>query len=33
MSDTPHNIDYRTVRQALAITEALARELASNPWI
>jgi hypothetical protein len=33
MSDTPQNIDYRTVRQALAITEALARELASNPWI
>jgi Peptidase family M28 len=33
MSDTPQNIDYRTVRQALVVTEAVARELASNPWI
>ncbi len=33
MSDTPENVDYRTVRQALHITEAVARELASNPWI
>jgi hypothetical protein len=33
MSDTPANIDYRTVRQALIVTEAVARELASNPWI
>ncbi len=33
MSDTPENVDYRTVRQALALTEAVARELAANPWI
>jgi hypothetical protein len=33
MSDTPGNLDYRTIRQALVIAEALARELASNPWL
>jgi hypothetical protein len=33
MSDTPENLDYRTVRHALTVTEAVARELASNPWI
>jgi hypothetical protein len=33
LSDTPQNIDYRTVRQALVVTEAVARELAANPWI
>lgn len=33
MSDTPENIDYRTVRGALTVTEAVARELARNPWI
>ncbi len=33
MSDTPQNIDYRTVLQALTLTEAVARELAVNPWI
>jgi Peptidase family M28 len=33
MSDTPDNVDYRTVRQALVVTEAVARELATNPWI
>ena len=33
MSDTPENVDYRTVRQALVLTEAVARELASNPWV
>ena len=33
MSDTPENVDYRTVRQAIVVTEAVARELASNPWI
>lgn len=32
-SDTPENIDYRTVAHALHITEAVARELATNPWI
>jgi hypothetical protein len=32
-SDTPENIDYRTVAQALHVTEGVARELASNPWI
>jgi len=33
MSDTPENVDYRTVLQALTVTEAVARELARNPWI
>jgi hypothetical protein len=33
MSDTPENVEYRTVRQALMLTEAVARELAANPWI
>ena len=33
MSDTPENLDYRTVRQALIVTEAVARELAVNPWV
>jgi hypothetical protein len=32
-SDTPENIDYRTVAHALHVTEAVARELATNPWI
>jgi hypothetical protein len=33
MSDTPSNVDYTTVAQALTVTEAVARELAANPWI
>ncbi len=33
MSDTPENVDYGTVLQALVLTEAVARELASNPWV
>lgn len=33
MSDTAENVDYRTVRQALILTEAVARELAANPWV
>jgi Zn-dependent M28 family amino/carboxypeptidase len=33
MSDTPENVDYTTVAQALTVTEAVARELAANPWI
>jgi hypothetical protein len=32
-SDVPDNIDYRTVAHALHVTEAVARELAVNPWI
>ena len=32
-SDTPENIEYRTVAHALHVTEAVARELAINPWI
>ncbi len=32
MSDTPENVDYRTVTQALILAEAVARELAGNPW-
>jgi Zn-dependent M28 family amino/carboxypeptidase len=33
MSDTPENLDYRTVAHALTVTEAVARELAANPWV
>jgi hypothetical protein len=33
ISDTPENVDYRTVRQALVVTEAVARELATSPWL
>jgi hypothetical protein len=33
MSDTPENVNYRTVRHALVVTEAVARELAVNPWL
>lgn len=33
MSDTPSNVEYRTVRQALAVSEAVARELAGSPWL
>jgi hypothetical protein len=33
MSDTPANVDFRTVAHALTVTEAVARELAANPWI
>ncbi|MBV9466758.1 MAG: M28 family peptidase [Solirubrobacterales bacterium] len=33
MSDTPEMVDYTTVAQALAVTEAVARELATNPWL
>ncbi len=32
-SDTPDNVDYRTVTHALHVTEAVARELATNLWI
>jgi Zn-dependent M28 family amino/carboxypeptidase len=32
MSDTPENVDYRTVSQALVLSEAVARELAGDPW-
>ena len=33
MTDTPENVDLRTVRAALTVTEAVARELAANPWL
>jgi hypothetical protein len=32
-TDTPENLDYTTIRQALTVTEATARELATSPWI
>ena len=32
-TDTPENVDYRTVLAALQVTEAIARELAANPWL
>ncbi len=33
MTDTPQNVDYTTVAQALTLTAAVARELATNPWV
>jgi hypothetical protein len=33
MADTPENVDYRTVEQALVVTEAVARRLAVDPWL
>ncbi|HTW11848.1 MAG TPA: M28 family peptidase [Solirubrobacteraceae bacterium] len=33
MSDTPENINYATITQALQVTEAVARELATHPWL
>jgi hypothetical protein len=33
MSDTPENLHWRTVAHALLICEAVARELAINPWL
>jgi Zn-dependent M28 family amino/carboxypeptidase len=33
MTDTPENVDFTTVMAALELTEAVARELASNPWL
>ena len=33
MSDTPENVDYGTVMQALILADAVVRELARNPWI
>jgi Zn-dependent M28 family amino/carboxypeptidase len=33
MTDTPENVDYRTVVQALIVAEEVARELARNPWV
>jgi hypothetical protein len=33
LSDTPENLDYTTILQALTVTEAVARQLAANPWI
>jgi Zn-dependent M28 family amino/carboxypeptidase len=33
MSDTPENVNYRTVLHALVVTEAVARELAANAWL
>jgi putative aminopeptidase FrvX len=33
MTDTPENVNYRTVMQALLVTEQLARDLAIHPWV
>jgi len=33
MTDAPENVIYRTVMHALTVTEAVARELAANPWV
>jgi len=33
MSDTPENVNYGTVTQALHLSEAVARNLAENPWL
>ena len=32
MSDTPENVNYRTVAQTLVLTEAVAHELVRDPW-
>jgi Peptidase family M28 len=32
-SDTPENLDYTTIQQALELTEAVAHELAANRWL
>ncbi len=32
MSDTPENVDLRTVTAALNVSDAVARELATTPW-
>jgi len=33
LTDTPENLDYTTVRHALVVAEATARELAASSWI
>ncbi len=33
MSDTPENVRYPTVLQALTVSESLARRLADDPWV
>jgi hypothetical protein len=33
MTDTPDNVLYKTVAKALVVTEAVARELAADPWL
>jgi Iap family predicted aminopeptidase len=33
MTDTPENVLYKTVVKALTVTEAVARELAADPWL
>jgi putative aminopeptidase FrvX len=33
MSDRPENVDYRTVMLGLMVADAVARELARNPWM
>jgi hypothetical protein len=32
-SDTPENVNYKTVVKALTVTEAVAREIAADPWL
>jgi Zn-dependent M28 family amino/carboxypeptidase len=32
-SDVPENLTYTTIQQALELTEAVARELATNRWL
>jgi hypothetical protein len=33
MTDTPDRVDYTSVQHALTVAEAVARELAVNPWL
>jgi hypothetical protein len=33
MTDTPENVDYKTVFHALTVTEAVAEQLAVDPWV
>ncbi|MBO0769411.1 MAG: M28 family peptidase [Solirubrobacterales bacterium] len=32
-TDTPENLDWQTIAQTLVVSEAVVRELASNPWL
>jgi hypothetical protein len=33
MTDVPENVNYKTVVKALTVTEAVAKELAKDPWL
>jgi Iap family predicted aminopeptidase len=33
MTDVPENVNYKTVVKALTVIEAVAKELATDPWL